>query len=247
MSGTKIAVIGAGVMGSGIAQTAATAGFETYSFDISADALQAAREEVNNGRFGWESGVQRGKLSRQDADAALARLHFTESLDEAAQADIIVECVPEKIGLKLRVFRDLDEKAPATSILATNTSGFSIEAIAAVTNRPERVIGWHWASPPVVMKLAEIVVTDQTDASVVDAIKDTAARCGKNPVVVKDSPTHWGFVANRIYFAMIQEANRVVAEGVASPADVNQLMVDCFRWPVGPLAMVQGATEGWDK
>ncbi len=247
MSDSTIAVIGAGVMGSGIAQSVATAGFETWSYDISAEALSKAREEVTTGRFGLESGVRRGKLSRADADAALARLHFSESLDEAAQADVIIECVPEKIGLKMKVFREIDAKAPATSILATNTSGFSIEAIAAATNRPERVIGWHWASPPVVMKLAEIVVTERTDAGVVETIKATAAKCGKNPVVVKDSPTHWGFVANRIYFAMIQEANRVVAEGVASPADVNQLMVDCFRWPVGPLAMVQGATEGWDK
>jgi 3-hydroxyacyl-CoA dehydrogenase len=233
-------------MGSGIAQTTATAGMETRSYDISGDALLKARTEVTTGRYGFERGVERGKMSRVDADAALARLHFTQSLEEAAQSDIIVECIPEKIDLKVKLFRDLDAIAPAASILASNTSGFPIAALAAATDRPERVIGWHWASPPVVMKLAEIVVTDKTSDETTAAVSQAASACGKNPIVVKDNPTAWGFVANRIYFAMIREAMRVTDEGVATPEQVNQLMVDCFRWPVGPLAMVKGATKGWD-
>ena len=198
-----------------------------------------------SGRYGFERAVSRGKLSREEADGALARLSFSAQLDEAAGCDVVLECVPERLDLKLRVFRDLDARAPASTILASNTSGFPITALAAVTERPDRVIGWHWASPPPVMRLAEIVVTPQTSEETTARVSALARQAGKNPIAVKDFPTQWGFVANRIYFAMIQEAQRVVDQGIASPEEVNQLMVDCFRWPVGPFAMVKGATEGW--
>jgi 3-hydroxyacyl-CoA dehydrogenase len=241
----RIGVIGAGVMGSGIAQVTATAGYETVCCDVSPQALAAARETVRSGRFGVERGVERGKLTREQADAALARLRFSASLEEAAAADLVIECVPEKLDLKVRLLRRLDETAPAHAILASNTSGFPIAALAAATGRPERVIGWHWASPPVVMRFAEIVVTDATSQETVAAVCAVAAACGKNPQVVKDSPMHWGFVANRIYFAMLREAQRVVDEGVAPAEVVNQLMVDCYNWPVGPFAMIRGAGRGW--
>jgi 3-hydroxybutyryl-CoA dehydrogenase len=130
-------------------------------------------------------------------------------------------------------------------VLASNTSGFPITAMAAATDRPDLVIGWHWASPAPVMRLAEIVRTRGTADTTVETVVAIAAACGKNPVVVNDAPTAWGFVANRVYFAMIAEANRVVADGVASQDDVDQLMMDCFRWPTGPFGMVKGATSGW--
>lgn len=240
-----VSVIGAGVMGSGIAQVLASAGCRTLSYDISPDALAKAREGVRNGRYGLAGAVERGKLTREQADAAFARITFTSSLEEAAQADVIVECVPENLGVKLKTFRKLDACAPARAILASNTSGFPIAALAGATERPDRVIGWHWASPPPVMKLAEIVATEETSEASVRAICELAAACGKNPVVVKDTATSWGFVANRVYAAMLREAARVVDEGIATHEQVNQLMVDCFRWPVGPFAMVKGATSGW--
>ena len=245
MSDASVGVIGAGVMGSGIAQTLATAGIRAVCTDIDAAALERAEESVVSGRYGFERAVSRGKLSREEADAARGRLEFTPELDAAAACEVVLECVPERIDLKLQVFRDLDARAPESTILASNTSGFPITALAAVTGRPARVIGWHWASPPPVMRMAELVVTPHTDPAVVERVSELARQCGKNPVAVKDLPTHWGFVANRIYFAMVQEAQRVVDQGVASPEDVNRLMVDCFNWPVGPFAMVKGATEGW--
>jgi 3-hydroxyacyl-CoA dehydrogenase len=241
----RIGVIGAGVMGSGIAQTTATAGYETVCCDLDADALAKARESVVTGRFGLDRGVERGKLTRDDADAALARLRFTESIEEAAAADLVVECIPERLDLKVRLFRDLDGMAESGTILASNSSGFPIAALSAATEQPERVLGWHWASPPPVMRFAEIVATPATAQSAIDATAEVAQACGKNPVVVKDAPMSWGYVANRVYFAMMREAQRVVDEGVASPDQVNQLMVDCYRWPVGPFAMVKGATTGW--
>ncbi len=246
MSELRVGVIGAGVMGSGIAQTCATAGFATTCTDVSRDALERAREAVRSGRYGFERALERGKLGPEQAEAALARLRFTPTFEEAAAADLLIECVPEDLALKIETFRALDRSAPAAAILASNTSGFPIAALAAATARPGRVIGWHWASPPVVMRLAEIVVTPKTDAETVRVVSEAARACGKNPVVVKDAPMSWGFVANRVYGAMLREAQRVVAEGVASPEQVNQLMVDCFRWPVGPFAMIQGATRGWD-
>ena len=242
-----IGVIGAGVMGSGIAQTVAQAGFSAVCCDVSDEVIEKARENVVSGRYGLDRAVQRGKLDREAADAALARMRFTTSLELAATTDLVIECVPERFDLKIKVFRDLDELAKPDTILASNTSGFPVTALAAATERPERVIGWHWASPPPVMRLAEIVVTPATSEETTDTVVKVARECGKNPVVVKDLPTQWGFVANRIYFSMMREAQRVVDSDIASTEEVNQIMVDCFNWPVGPFAMVKGASSGWDE
>ena len=241
----RIGVLGAGVMGSGIAQVTATAGYETVCYDVDAGALATGREHVTTGRYGLERGVERGKLTREQADAALERLTFTGSFDDAAAADLVVEAVPERLELKVRVFRDLDRAAPGTAILASNTSGFSIAGLAAATDRAARVVGWHWASPAPVMRLAEIVSTRDTSDETIATVKGVAAACGKNPVVVRDTPMAWGFVTNRVYFAMVAEAQKVVSEGIASADEVDQLMMDCFRWPTGPFGMVQGAGAGW--
>jgi 3-hydroxyacyl-CoA dehydrogenase len=242
---SSVGVIGAGIMGSGIAQTLAQAGLRVVCSDVSEEALAKAREGVAGGRYGVERAVARGKLSREQADATLARLAFTTSLEEAAAHPLVVECIPERLELKIRLFRDLDRIAPPDAVLASNTSGFPIAALAAATERPDRVIGWHWASPPPVMRLAELVVTRETSDATRDRVAEVARACGKNPIVVKDFPTQWGFVANRVYFAMVREAQRVVDDGVATQEQVNQLMMDCFNWPVGPFAMVKGATGGW--
>jgi len=241
----RVGVIGAGVMGGGIAQSLAAAGHEVVCTDIAAEALETARRDAAEGRFGLAGAVARSKLSAADAGAARARITFTRDFARAADADLVIECVPERLDVKLRVFRQLDETTPPDTILASNTSGFPIAAMAGATRRPERVIGWHWASPAFVMSFAEIVVTTDTADAVRDTVVECARGCGKNPVVVRDNPMAWGFVANRIYGAMLREAARVVEEGIASREDVDQLMVDCYRWPVGPFAMVKGARSGW--
>lgn len=242
----RIAVIGAGVMGSGMAQALAQAGHDVHCTDVAEAVLAKARERVTSGRYGFERAVERGKLARADADAALVRLRFSTDFETAVgQAELVLEAVPEKLDLKIRVFRDLDRVAPAGCILASNSSGFPLAALASATNRPEQVLIWHWASPPAVMKFAEIVVREETNKDAIETVKALALSCGKRPVVVKDNPMAWGYVANRVYAAMLHEANRVVGEGVASQAEVNQLMVDCFGWPVGPFAMVEGAQKGF--
>ena len=241
----RVSVLGAGVMGNGIAQVTAIAGYPTVCYDIDAGALATGRTHVESGRFGVAGAVERGKLTQAEADAALARLSFTDAFDEAAAVDVVIEAVPEKLDLKITVFRDLDRIAPAHTILASNTSGFPIQALAAATDRPGLVVGWHWASPAPVMKLAEIVRTTVTTEATIATITDMATRCGKHPVVVNDTASSWGFVANRVYFAMIREAQRVVEEGIATREQVDQLMTDCFRWPAGPFGMVRGAGSGW--
>ncbi|HZP28219.1 MAG TPA: 3-hydroxyacyl-CoA dehydrogenase family protein [Acidimicrobiia bacterium] len=245
MANLTIGVVGAGVMGSGIAQVTATAGYATTCVDVDPAALERARGHVTTGRYGFERAVERGKLTREEADAARARLVFSSSLADAATANVVIEAVPERLDLKIRLFRDLDRAAPPGTILASNTSGFSIAAIAAATDRPDRVIGWHWASPAPVMRFAEIVRTRATSDHTIRIVCDLATACRKNPIVVNDTDTKWGFVANRIYGAAIDEARRVVEEGVAEPEDVDQLMMDCFGWPAGPYTMIRGATEGW--
>lgn len=241
----RIGVLGAGVMGGGIAQVCATGGYDVVCYDIAPEALAAGREHATTGRYGIERGVERGKLTRDEADAATARLSFTTSFEDAASTDLVVEAVPERLDLKIRVFRDLDRAAPPETILCSNTSGFPIQAIGAATDRPDKVVGWHWASPAPVMKLAEIVRTHSTSDETVETVRAVASACGKNPIVVKDTAMAWGFVANRVYFAMVAEAQKVVNEGIATADEVDQLMMDCYRWPSGPFGMVKGAGSGW--
>ncbi|HVM08262.1 MAG TPA: 3-hydroxyacyl-CoA dehydrogenase family protein [Acidimicrobiales bacterium] len=241
----RIAVMGAGVMGAGIAQVMAIAGHDVVCYDIAEEALDKGRATVDTGRFGVKGAVERGKLSAADAEAALARIAFTSDLDAVAAADVVIEAVPERLELKIKVFRDLDRRCGEGTILASNSSGFPIQALAAATDRPDKVVGWHWASPAPVMKLAEIVRAPSTSDDTVETIRRLAANAGKNPVVVKDNPRTWGYVANRVYFAMVREAAQVVQEGIATREEVDQLMVDCFRWPTGPFGMTRGAGSGW--
>lgn len=232
-------------MGSGIAQVMAIAGHPVVAFDIDPDIVAAAPGLVAEGRFGIQGAVARGKMTEAEAEAALGRIDFTTDRDAAAAVDVIIEAVPERLDLKIELFKDLDKECPDHTILASNSSGYPVQALAVATDRADRVIGWHWASPPPVMKLAEIVRAPQTSDETTETICRLAAAAGKNPVVIKDSAMNWGYVTNRVYGAMIREANAVVAEGVASREEVDQLMVDCFRWPSGPYGMVSGATTGW--
>ena len=241
----QIVVVGAGVMGSGIAQVTATAGYATRCIDVDPAALERARETVSRGRYGLDRAVERGKVTADEAASALDRLAFSSTIDDVAAADLVIEAVPERFDLKIRVLRDLDTRMPEAAVLASNTSGFSIAALGAATDRPGRVVGWHWASPAQVMRFAEIVRAPATAETTIDAVCDTARSCGKNPIVVNDAATAWGFVANRIYGAALVEARRVVAEGIADRDQVDQLMMDCFGWPTGPFTMIHGASEGW--
>jgi len=241
----RIGVLGAGVMGSGIAQVLAIAGHDVVCHDVDPAVLDAAGERVDTGRFGVRGAVERGKLTGAEADAALARIRFDADPASVEDVDLVIEAVPERLDLKIAVFRDLDRRCAPHTVLASNSSGFPIAALAAATDRPDRVVGWHWASPAPVMRFAEIVRGPQTSDGTVELVVGLARRAGKNPVVVQDTSMTWGYVANRVYGAMIREAQRVAAEGIATREEIDQLMVDCFRWPAGPFGMTRGATSGW--
>jgi 3-hydroxybutyryl-CoA dehydrogenase len=248
MDVNTVAMIGAGVMGAGIAQVLAASGYRVRLYDVREEALTKALERIEHGRYGLRRGVELGKTTPRQLDDALTNLTtVTDLAAVCADVDLVIEAVPEDLGLKVRVFRELDRLAPPHAILASNTSGFPITGLAYATDRPAQVIGWHFASPVPVMKLAEIAVHKGTSEETRDTVVAVAARCGKNPQVINDDTRHWGFVANRILMTVVREARQIVAEGIATPEQVDILVKDCFRWPVGPFEMTGGRTrQGWE-
>jgi len=242
-----IGVIGGGVMGSGIAQALAVGGARVTVRDLNEQLIEKSRSTIVDGRYGLKRGVERGKTTQEDSDAALGRLAWTTSLDDLKSVDLIVEAVPEDMELKKKVFAELDGVAGPETIFASNTSGLAISELnkAVSEERQSRFIGMHWFSPAPVMKLVELVHAPETAEETVQALESLCQRAGKATVRVKDAPGRYGFIANRIYFAAVREAQNVLAEGIATPEDINKAMVFGFNWPVGPLAMVEGATKGW--
>ena len=230
----RMTVIGSGVMGSGIAQVLATAGLDVELHDVAAASLESARRTIEDGPFGMRASVSRNKLSAEQFEIARRRIHYQPDLSAAcAAAQCVIEAVPEDLTLKMKLFKQLDRLTPAEAILTSNTAGLPIAALAHATERPQRVLGWHWAQPCIVIKLAEIIVHPQTAPETTAEVVRLAKLCGKNPQVIKDQPLEWGFVANRIMLKVRKEAQKIVDEGVATPEQVDALMKDCFRWPVG--------------
>ena len=244
---TSIGVIGGGVMGSGIAQALAVGGARVTVRDLNEQLIEKSRSTIVDGRYGLKRGVERGKTTQEDADAALKRLAWTTSMEDLKDCDLIIEAVPEDLELKKKVFGELDTVAGPETIFATNTSGLAISDInkAVSEERRKRFIGMHWFSPAPVMKLVELVYAPETADEAIAALESLCQRVGKATVRVKDAPGRYGFIANRIYFAAVREAQKVLEEGIATPEDINKAMVFGFNWPVGPLAMVEGATKGW--
>jgi 3-hydroxyacyl-CoA dehydrogenase len=234
-------------MGSGIAQALAVGGAKVTIRDVNDAMLEKSRATIVDGRYGLERGVERGKTTRADADAALARLSWTTDINGLAKVDLIIEAVPEDLELKKKVFVELDGIVDASAIFASNTSGLAISDLnkAVSEARRPRFIGMHFFSPAPVMKLVEIIHAPETSEETIAAIEEMCARAGKATVRVTDAPGRYGFIANRIYFAAVREAQKVLEEGIATPEDINKAMVFGFNWPVGPLAMIEGATKGW--
>jgi 3-hydroxybutyryl-CoA dehydrogenase len=243
---SSVVVVGAGVMGSAIGQVLAVAGLTVVCVDRSRQQLETAQHSMRAGRYGLERAAQRGKISVAEAEQALRRLTFSDDLEAAAShTDLVIEAVPEDLDVKLHVFERLGKAAAPRAVLASNTSGLPLAALAAASQRPERVLAWHWASPAQVSRFAEIATTPRTADWVVRAIVGLAEQCGKEPVVIAENPRAWGFVANRIFFAAVREAERVRDEGLASEQEIDTLMRNAYAWPSGPFGVVKGATEGW--
>jgi len=229
----NVLVIGAGTMGHGIAHVAAASGCKAFLYDVDADAVQRGLAKV---KANLQKGVDRGKVTQEAMDAALANLAAAPAdLAEAgAGMDLVVEAVPERMELKQAIFSTLGAACPAHAILATNTSSLPVTEIASHSGRPERVIGMHFFNPVHLMKLLEIVRTEQTSDEVVAATQAIGERFGKTCVVVKDSP---GFATSRLGLALGLEAIRMVEEGVASAQDIDTALELGYRHPMGPLKL----------
>ena len=240
-----IGVMGGGVMGGGIAQSCAVAGFDVRIRDMTDELLEKTRESMVEGRFGLRGAVEREKLTHQQTDEALGRVSFTTEMEELRDADLIIEAVPEDLELKRKVYAELDSLVKPEAVFASNTSGFAISELNQAVARKERFIGMHWFSPAFVMRLIEIIYAPETSEETIKLLEAVGAKLGKETIRVKDAPEAYGFVANRIYFAAVAEARKVMDEGVASVDDINAAMRFGFNWPAGPLEMIAGARKGW--
>ena len=227
----RFAVIGAGQMGNGIAHVCAASGFDVTLIDVSADALAKAVATIEKN---LDRQVKKGALDAAAKAAALGRIRTATTLDAVAGATVVVEAATERKALKLEIFRDLDRLADAGAILATNTSSISITEIAAVTKRPEAVIGMHFMNPVPVMQLVEVIRGLATSDAVNARTVALAKALGKTPVEANDFP---GFIANRILMPMINEACFAVMEGVGTPAAIDEVMKLGMNHPMGPLTL----------
>ncbi len=230
MVSKKVAVVGAGLMGSGIAQVAAQAGYDVVLRDLGEDALERARGAIATS---YDRFVGKGRLAAEDRDAALARIATTTDLEAAADADLVVEAVFEQLDVKREVFVALDKICRADAVLATNTSAIPVTRIAAATSRPESVVGTHFFSPVPMMKLCELVRGYRTSDATLAAARAFAEGVGKTCVVVNRDVA--GFVTTRLIVALSVEAAKLVESGVASAADVDVACKLGFGHPMGPL------------
>ncbi|MBE7147955.1 3-hydroxybutyryl-CoA dehydrogenase [Bacillus mycoides] len=231
MSVQKIVVIGAGQMGSGIAQVCAMAGYDVKVQDLKQEQLDRGLAVISKN---LDRQVEKGRMKEEEKDATLNRLTWTLDLNSVKEADLIIEAAVEKMDIKKKIFANLDEIAPEHAILATNTSSLPITEIAAVTKRPEKVIGMHFMNPVPVMKLVEIIRGLATDDAVYETIEDITKKIGKVPVEVNDFP---GFVSNRILLPMINEAIYTLYEGVATKEAIDEVMKLGMNHPMGPLTL----------
>ncbi|SET75329.1 3-hydroxybutyryl-CoA dehydrogenase [Oceanobacillus limi] len=227
----KVMVIGAGQMGSGIAQVCAQAGFDVLLHDMKEAALDKGISTIEKL---LTRAVEKDRISEADKTSTLDRLTKSTNLEDAKSCDLVIEAVVENMDVKTKVFQQLDEITPKHAILASNTSSLPITEIAAVTNRPDQVIGMHFMNPVPVMKLVEIIRGLQTSDATYQAIEKMTNDLNKTPVEVNDFP---GFVSNRILMPMINEAIYTVYEGVASPEDVDTVMKLGMNHPMGPLTL----------
>lgn len=226
-----VGVVGAGTMGHGIAHVTALAGMKVFLFDVNLGAAQAGLAKVKKN---LDVGVEKGKVTAADRDAALARITCIDDLDELEPCDLVIEAIPEKIALKQDLFKKLSDICRVDAILASNTSSLSLTEIAASATNPGRVVGMHFFNPVHLMKLLEVVRAFQTSDETVAAARAYGERIKKELIVVKDSP---GFASSRLGVALGLEAIRMLEEGVASAEDIDRAMELGYGYPMGPLKL----------
>jgi 3-hydroxybutyryl-CoA dehydrogenase len=228
----KIGVLGAGTMGAGIAQVAVQAGFETLLYDITDEFIDKG---VGRIRSFLQGSRQRGKITADEEKQMLDRLHGTTELKGFETAALIIEAVPEKLELKRDVFKQLDSLCPPETLLATNTSSFSVTAIAASTQHPERVLGLHFFNPPPLMALVEVIQGDRTTTETIEKATALMQQMGKTPARAKDTP---GFIVNRIARPFYNEALRILGDGGATVEAIDRIMREAGNFRMGPFELM---------
>lgn len=227
----NIFVVGAGTMGLDIAQVFSTAGYPVSVYDMTDEIIGRAASRLEKG---LKKRVEKGKIAQEEMDRVIGGITFTTQYDNAKHADLVIEAIIESVEVKKTVFRNLDSICPPETVFATNTSSISITEIAAATSRPDKCIGMHFFNPATVMKLVEVIRGMATSDETFKAVYELSQAIGKTPVEVAEAP---GFVVNRILIPMINEAIGLVAEGVASPEDIDTAMKLGANHPMGPLAL----------
>jgi 3-hydroxybutyryl-CoA dehydrogenase len=228
-----VAVIGAGIMGRGIAHVAALGGYRTILEDVLPASLRRAESEI---RGNLDKAIELGKVAKADADAAFARLEYASTVEEAArEADLVIEAVPEEMESKIEIFTLLDKICKPNTILASNTSSLSVTEIASVTYRARKILGMHFFNPVHKMKLLEVVRALETDEETIAACAEVGRRMGKEVVVIKEAP---GFITSRINAMIGNEAFYMLQEGIASAADIDKALKLGLNHPMGPFELV---------
>ena len=227
----SIGVIGAGTMGNGIAHVSALSGFDTILMDIKDEFVQQGLSTIQKN---MDRQVKKEKISQSEMETSMSRITVSTDYNQFSACDLVIEAATENQGIKLNIFKELDNVCKSETILASNTSSISINKIATATQRPEKVIGMHFMNPVPVMKLVEIVKGKETDDSITKRITDLSTQMGKIPVECNDSP---GFVSNRILMPMINEAIFCLDEGVGTPEAIDAIMKLGMAHPMGPLTL----------
>jgi 3-hydroxybutyryl-CoA dehydrogenase len=228
----KVGVVGLGTMGAGIAQVSVQSGFETVGREVSAELGERGRATVD--RY-LTRGVEKGRLSQGELDAALARLTLTTEVSDLADCDLVIEAALEELELKRELFAELDRVTRPDAVLATNTSALSVSEIAEATKRPERVVGMHFFNPAPLLPLVEIVRAAESSDEAVDSAYAWAEQAGKQPVRCNDTP---GFIVNRILIPLLNDCVRVLDEADVQPEDMDKAMTSGAGWPMGPCALI---------
>lgn len=236
----KVCILGTGTIGFQIAQQAAqVGGYEVSLHDLDDHLVQKGLNQIRGGLEKFF--VKKGKITQGEADEIFGRIVGTTDLKMAVEgADLVIEAIPEKLDLKREVFKELDEISAPHTILASNSSSLCITEIASLTNRPDKAIGTHFFNPVAVLKLLEVVMGSNTSRETIETIEQFAKRINKEVVLLKDSP---GFITTRLFCTMVNEATKLIQEGVATAEDIDRAMVLGFNWPMGPLRAGDWNTE----
>jgi 3-hydroxybutyryl-CoA dehydrogenase len=229
---TRVGVVGLGTMGAGIAQVCLQAGLEVIGREVSPELGERARDRIDHY---LSRGVDKGRLTQEEKDAALGRLTLVTDLAALGSCELVIEAAFEDLGVKRELFGELEKTVSPEAILATNTSALSVIEIAAATASPERVVGMHFFNPAPVLPLVEVIRTAQTSDEVFDAAYAFARQIGKEPVACNDTP---GFIVNRILIPLLNDCVRVLDEARVAPDDVDRAMRFGANWPIGPCALI---------